>query len=174
MSTRHDKLGVKQTVQKSWMDKTVQLMLAGLSAKEIRAELDDFLSTQKQSGGVGVRGNKTYPMAISLLASWFAPDDELIAFRDDALRMARNLPADQWMPLHWAVMSASYPFWFNVATQVGRLLGLQQQIKQPQIFGRLKEQYGDRETVARNARYVIRSFVAWGALEDTTQKGCYE
>ena len=38
---------------------------------------------------------------------------------------------------------------------------------------RLKEQYGDRETVARNARYTVRSMVAWGVLKDAG-KGCYE
>lgn len=174
MSKRHEKLGIKQTIQKSWMDKTVQMLLAGLSEHEIRCELVDFLSTQKQSGGIGERGEKTYRMAVSLLASWFSPEEELIPFRNDALRLARNLRKDDWLPLHWAVISASYPLWFNIAKQTGRLLNLQGQISQTQIFRRLKEQYGDRETVARNARYAIRSFIAWGVLKDSQTKGCYE
>jgi hypothetical protein len=80
----------------------------------------------------------------------------------------------EWLPLHWAIISASYPFWLNVAKQVGRLLNLQDQITQAQVFGRLTEQYGDRETVSRNARYTVRSFVAWGVLQDSKAKGCYE
>ncbi|MGD9489076.1 MAG: hypothetical protein AB7W47_13705 [Calditrichaceae bacterium] len=174
MGKRHEKLGIKQTIQRQWMDKTVQMMLAGLSEKEIRSELDEYLSTQKQSGGIGERGKKTYGMAISLLAAWFAPKEELRPFSNDALCIARELPTELWKPLHWAVLSASYPFWFNVARQTGRLLNLQYQITQPQIFSRLKEQYGDRETVSRNARYTVRSFVAWGALKDSETKGCYE
>lgn len=173
MGRRHEKLGIKQTVQKVWMDKTVQMMLAGLSEKEIRNELNEYLSTQKQSGGIGERGAKTYGMATSLLAAWFAPEHELLPFRDNALSMAKKLPITEWLPLHWAVISASYPFWFNVARQVGRLLNLQEQITQAQIFSRLKEQYGDRETVARNARYTVRSFVAWNVLQDSKTKGCY-
>ncbi len=174
MGKRHEKLGIKQTIQKPWMDRSVQMMLAGMPEKEIRSELDDYLSTQLQSGGTGNRGPKTYGMAVSLLSSWFSPDKELIAFRNDALQIARQLPIEQWLPLHWAVISASYPYWFAVAKQVGRLLNLQDQITRAQVFGRLKEQYGDRETVARNARYTIRSFVAWGALKDSQAKGCYE
>ncbi len=58
MSKRHDKLGIKQTIQKHWMDHVVKMMLAGLKEKEIRAELDEFLATQKQSGGTGERGKK--------------------------------------------------------------------------------------------------------------------
>ena len=37
----------------------------------------------------------------------------------------------------------------------------------------MKEQYGDRQTISRYAKYVIRSFVAWGVLFDTDTKGCY-
>lgn len=51
---------------------------------------------------------------------------------------------------------------------------IEQFIQQAQVFNRLKEQYGDRETVSRNARYTVRSFVAWGVLKDTNTKGCYE
>ena len=174
MSKRHDKLGIKQTIQKHWMDKVVKMMLAGLSEREIRTELNDFLATQKQSGGTGERGKKTYGMAISILASWFSPEKELVPFRNHALELARHDPTQNWLPYHWAVISASYPFWFNVAKQTGRLFNLQDQITQVQVFSRLKEHYGDRETVARNARYAIRSFVAWGVLKDSKVKGCYE
>lgn len=173
MGKRHEKLGIKQTIQRHWMDRTVQMMLAGMTEKEIRFELDDYLATQKQSGGVGERGRKTYGMAIGILASWFSPENDLIPLREDALFIAKSLPVVEWLPLHWAVISASYPFWFNVARQVGRLLNLQEQITQAQIFSRLKEQYGDRETVARNARYTVRSFVAWNILKDSETIGCY-
>lgn len=174
MNKRHQKLGIKQTIQRHWMDRVVQMLLAGMSEKEIRNDLDDYLSTQKQSGGTGERGKETYGMAISLLASWFGPDQDLIEFRNDALNLARSSSSENWLPLHWAIMSAAYPFWFNVAKQSGRLFNLQDQITQSQVFNRLKEQYGDRETVARNARYTIRSFVAWGVLNDSVTKGCYE
>lgn len=174
MIQRYNKLGIKQTIQKYWMDKTVQMLLAGLSEKEIRAELNEYLSSQKQSGGIGERGKKTYGMAISIMASWFSPDADLISLRNEALSIACNYSPENWTPLHWLIISASYPFWFGVAKQTGRLLNLQEKITQAQIFNRLKEQYGDRETVARNARYVVRSFVAWGVLNDTEDKGCYK
>jgi len=173
MGSRNEKIGIKQIIRLEWMDKVLSMLLAGMSEALIRHELDEYLSTQKQSGGQGERGKKTYGMAIAILSSWFSPDKDLIPFRDDALRLARELPKDKWLPLHWAVISAAYPFWFNVAKQVGRLLNLQDKITQKQVFNRLKEQYGDRETIARNARYTVRSFVAWGVLKDSDVKGCY-
>ena len=174
MSKRHEKLGIKQTIQKEWMDRALRMVLAGMTEKDIRENLDQYLSTQKQSGGIGERGQKTYGMAIGILASWFAPEDELLRFRDEALNIARVVPEEHWLPLHWAVISAAYPFWFNVAKQVGRLFNLQESVTQVQIFNRIKEQYGNRETVARNARYTVRSFVAWGVLQESGNKGCYK
>jgi hypothetical protein len=173
MDKKYLKLGIKQTIQKHWMDRVVQMVLAGMSEKEIRADLDNYLSTQKQSGGIGERGSQAYVMAISVLAVWFAPANDLHFLRDDLLKFARQTSSEQWLPLHWAIVSASYPFWFNTAKQTGRLFNLQERITQPQIFNRLKEQYGDRETVARNARYAVRSFVAWGVLKDSDTRGCY-
>ncbi|MHC6204752.1 hypothetical protein ACYULU_16365 [Breznakiellaceae bacterium SP9] len=172
-NSRLDKIGIKQTIQKHWMDKTVQMMLSGLTEKEIRLELRNYLSTQKMSGGIGDRGEKTYGIAIGILASWFAPEEDLISLRNDALQSARSIPAEKWLPLHWAVLSASYPFWFNVALQAGRLFNLQDRITRKQIFGRLKEQYGDRETISRNARYAVRSLIAWDVMQDTETGGCY-
>jgi hypothetical protein len=159
--------------KKHWMDMTVNMLLAGMSEQMIRTELDQYLMTQKQSGGIGERGLKTYPMAISMLSCWFSPNNDLVEFRDNALALARASSSDEWLPLHWAIMSAAYPFWFEVAKQVGRLLNLQEKVTQVQVFNRVKERYGDRETVARNARYAVRSQVAWGVLCDTTSKGSY-
>ncbi len=174
MSKRHEKLGIKQTIQKEWMDRALRMVLAGMTEKDIRENLDQYLSTQKQSGGIGERGQKTYGMAIGILAAWFAPEDDLRRFRDEALKIASVIPEEEWLPLHWAVISAAYPFWFNVAKQVGRLFNLQESVTQVQIFNRVMEQYGDRETVARNARYTVRSFVAWGVLQESANKGCYK
>jgi hypothetical protein len=39
---------------------------------------------------------------------------------------------------------------------------------------RVREQYGERETVSRRVHYVLRSFVDWGGLKETAEKGVYE
>jgi hypothetical protein len=47
-------------------------------------------------------------------------------------------------------------------------------VTQAQIVNRLKEQYGDRQTVSRYALFVVRSFVDWGILRDAAVAGSYE
>ena len=174
MSARHQKIGIKHVIRPEWMDKIVDMMLAGMSSSEIRKDLDEFLSDKKQSGGTGERGKEAYKKAVTnLMLTWCTPEKDIIPFRDAVLALAKKAPVSERLPLHWAMISAVYPFWFGVANQIGRLLNLQDQITKKQIIQRLKEEYGDRETISRFARYVIRSFVAWGILEDAAIRGNY-
>ena len=152
----------------------MNLMLAGLDKKQIRNELHEHLSFVKGNGSHGDRGKTSRSQAVNILMNtWVTPAPELQGFRDEALELLKDHSEDE-LSIHWSMISAAYPFWFNVARQIGRLLNLQDQVTQAQIFNRLKEQYGDRETVARYARYTVRSMVAWGVLKDSDTKGCYE
>ena len=174
MGKRHEAIGIKQAIRFEWMQKTTNLLLAGLDAKSIRQELHEFLADARSNGAEGEGSDQTRTFVVNnLMKVWVAPDPELIPFRYASLAFLRKHPA-MALAVHWGMVSAVYPFWFNVARQTGRLLALQDQVTQTQVISRLKEQYGDRQTVSRYARFVIRSFVAWGALKDSKAKGCYE
>jgi hypothetical protein len=71
------------------------------------------------------------------------------------------------------MVMAVYPFWASVATQVGRLLSLQGSAAAAHIQRRLREQYGERETVSRAARRVLRCYIDWRVLCETSAKGVY-
>ena len=174
MGKRHGAIGIKQAIRFEWMQKTVNLLLAGLDINTIRQELHTFLADRKGDGSKGERSDQTRIFAVNnLMKIWVSPAPELISFRKASLAFLRENPS-MALAIHWGMISAAYPFWFNVARQTGRLLALQDQVTQAQIIKRLKEQYGDRQTVSRYARFVIRAFVAWGVLKDSAIKGCYE
>lgn len=174
MGKRHESIGIKQTIHFEWMQKASNLLMVGLDAKTIRQELHEFIADRKGNGSEGERSEQTRTFVVNnLMKIWCSPDPELILFRDASLAFLRKNPS-MALAVHWGMISASYPFWFNVARQIGRLLALQNQVTQTQIINRLKEQYGDRQTVSRYARFVIRSFVAWRVLNDSEAKGCYE
>ncbi|MDD3535034.1 MAG: hypothetical protein PHC50_02685 [Candidatus Cloacimonetes bacterium] len=175
MKDKHlNKIGIKQLIRLEWLDRTLSLLLAGMSPEEIRRDLSDYLADKKPSGGIGERGYKTYTLAIAILSAWFDPAIQWHSLRDKLLVQARQLPPEEWMVLHWTLMLAAYPFWFNVAIQTGRVCALQERVTRKQIFDRLIERYGERSTILRYARYVIRSFKAWKILEDTETRGCYQ
>lgn len=172
MTGRHHAIGIKQTLRLAWLQKTADLLLAGLDAGTIRRELHEHLKARDDPAGKRSDGTRTFAVN-NLMTIWVGPPAELVAFRDAALALLRRQPS-MGMAVHWGMISAVYPFWFNTARQTGRLLSLQDQVTQSQIVNRLKEQYGDRQTVGRYGRFVIRSFVAWDVLEDSDAKGCYE
>jgi hypothetical protein len=173
VSKRHETIGIKQAIRIEWLDKAVNLLLSGLNAKSIRAELHEYLSERKGDGSTGNRSENTRSFAVNnLMNIWVTPAKEILPLRDDALKLIKEKP-DLAHTMHWAMLCAVYPFWYNTAVQVGRLLNLQDQITQKQIISRLKEQYGDRDTIGRYAKYVIRAFVYWNVLKESDDKGCY-
>ena len=70
-------------------------------------------------------------------------------------------------------MVASYTFFADIARYTGRLLGLQGNVALSQITRRMREAWGDRSTVHRATRRVVRSMVQWGILSDTREQGVY-
>ncbi len=165
MSKRHQKIAFKQIVRLEWMDRTLSMVLAGFPEPEIREQLDQYLSTQLQSGGVGEPRNKaTYGMSLALLSCWFRKEPELEDFRKALLEQANSLEQKDWLPLHWAMLAASYPYFAWVSEQVGRLFSLQETITSGQVYERMKQAFGDKAMIARNTRYVIRTLVSWGLM----------
>lgn len=174
MGKRHNTIGIKQAIRYEWMQKAVNLLLSGLSQKEIRTELHEYLGNRFGSGILGARSNEASSFAVTILMkTWITPDPILLPLHDaliDVIHQGGNVEK----AAHWVMICASYPFWFNVARQTGRILALQDQVTMKQITSRMKEQYGDRQTVSRNVQFVVRSFAYWGVLDDTDAKGCYK
>jgi hypothetical protein len=67
MGKRHDAIGIKQAIRYEWMQKTTNLMLAGLSVEEIRAELHQYLEDRMGSGVRGAAVQKLDPLQYPFL-----------------------------------------------------------------------------------------------------------
>ena len=89
------------------------------------------------------------------------------------LELLKDLPRKDHVAVHWGMVMAVYPFWAAVAANTGRLLCLQGTAAAAHVQRRVREQYGERETVSRAARRVISSFGDWGVLTGTKEKGIY-
>ena len=173
MSKRLEKLGFKQNIRLEWIEYTLQMLLSDMNEKDIRSELVSFLENKKFSGGFGDRGQEACAFIVNMLVkTWVDPDDELIPLRNACLEYARENPRDNLI-LHWIMLGSAYPFWENCAGVFGKLFEFQEVIAKPQAIKRIKDIFGDRETVTRNARYVIRSFVAWEIIKDAEKIGQY-
>lgn len=170
--SRAQQIGFSQRVRMEWLDETARLVMAGNDVAIINAILQDLLKDKVSIGGTAERGNREKIITI-LLKVWRTTPSELDALRLDGLELLKRPSHQERMAIHWGMVMAVYPFWASVASQVGRLLRLQGSVAVLHVQRRMREQYGERETVSRAARRVLRSYVDWGVLNKSGSKGIY-
>ena len=169
---RFSQIGLDRLVRLQWLEKTASLVHAGNIVKDIKTILQNDLKEAFRSDNPEVRGSIDKTITI-LLKVWQKPPAELKELRNCGLELLKVFSRTDSLAIHWGMVMAAYPFWSSVATQAGRLLRLQASAAAAQVQRRIKEQYGERETVARRARYVLRSFCDWGVLKETEKQGVY-
>jgi len=172
MTRRTDQIGFSQRVRLEWLEQTANLVLAGNDKAAVNEALQELLKDKVSVGGQAERGNREKIITI-LLKTWLTVPGDLQDLRDDGLDLLRRVPRSDHLAIHWGMVTAAYPFWSIVATQTGRLLSLQGSAAAAHVQRRVREQYGERETVSRAARRVLRSFLDWGVLQETGAKGIY-
>jgi hypothetical protein len=172
MNNRQKQVGFSQRIRLEWLQQTANLVLAGNDKDAVNASLQELLKNKVSVGGHAVRGNKEKAITI-LMKIWLNVPRELESLRSDGLELLKKLSRNDQIAVHWGMAMAVYPFWAAVAANTGRLLRLQGIAAAAHIQRRVREQYGERETVSRAARRVIRSFVDWGVLSETSRKGIY-
>lgn len=173
MSRRNTQIGFSQRIQLEWFEQTSNLILAGNDKASVNAFLQNFLEDKVSIGGKSVRGNRQKVIDI-MLKTWLSVPCELEQLRDEGLEILQVIPLKHRIAVHWSMVQSVYPFWGAVASHTGRLLRLQGTVAAAQIQRRIREEYGERETATRAARRVLRTFIDWGVLNDTPDKGIYE
>lgn len=169
---RFTQIGLDRLVRLAWLEKASSLVLAGNDSASIKSILQSDLQGAFRSTNTDVRGSMDKTITI-LLKIWLAAPTELASLRVDGLELLKRLPQHEHLTVHWGMSMAVYPFWSAVAMQVGRLLRLQGSVAAAQVQRRVREQYGERETVSRRARYALRSYLDWGVLHEADTKGVY-
>ena len=165
-------IGFSQRIRLDWLEYTANLVLAGNPREEIVAALGERLKEKLSVGSQPERGNRDKTITI-LTKVWVTVPRELQSLRDEGLDHLRCRGPGDRMLVHWCMCMAVYPFFGAVADAVGRLLRLQGTAGAAQVQRRLRERLGERETVARAARRILRAYIDWGVLVEAGEKGLY-
>ena len=172
MTDRLKQIGFSQRVRLEWFEQTANLVLAGNDRANVTAALREGLREKFTLSGRTPSGNLDKVISI-LLKTWVEAPTELQVLQSDGLNLLKQLERERHIAVHWGMALAIYPFWGAVAAQTGRLLNLQASVAAAQVQRRITEQYGERETVTRAARRILRTFIDWSVLTDTPEKGIY-
>jgi len=165
-------IGYNRTVKLQWLDETLDLFLAGMSDADIYEALRERLKDELSVGSTAKRGSREKTITL-LMKTWVRVPPPLRELRKDGVHLLQGLRRSERLPLHWGMTMAVYPFWRVVADVTGRLFRLQGTAAPMQVQRRVKELLGEREAVARSARYVLRAFADWGVIVDSARNGDY-
>ena len=166
-------VGLSQRIRLEWLDRTAALAREGNGRAAVHETLEELLADEL-SVGSNTRRNSRAKTIIILLKIWLDGPPQVAALRGAGQALLQTLPSADRSAIHWGMMMAVYPFWGAVATSVGRLLRLQGAASAGQVRRRMRELYGDRETVSRATNRVLRSCVDWEVLADAKSRGVYE
>jgi len=161
-------IGFDRKLQLDWLDATVGLCQESLDPGVIAGRLRQHLADE-------VEGTEARRKTITvLLRIWVNVPAEHERLRDEALHLATQVnPADRlW--LHWGMSLLAYPFFRDVAATVGRLSNLQGTFSQAQVQRRMIENWGQRTTLQRAVRRLLRTFISWDVLRETNVRGSYD
>jgi hypothetical protein len=170
--SRTQSIGFSQRIQLDWLEYTAQAYAAGAGRDDISAALQEMLREKQSVGGTALRGSREKTITI-LLKCWVTVPAPVIPLRDRGAQLIHALPQRDHLALHWGMSCATYPFFGLVAETTGRLLSLQGEAPAAQVQRRLRESLGERETVSRAARRLLRMFVDWGVLGESGSSGVY-
>jgi len=161
-------VGFDRRLQLDWLDATVGLCQETLDPSVVAEHLRQRLERE-------IAGTEAQRKTITvLLRIWVNVPEGDSRLRDEALQLAAQIVSEERLWLHWGMSLLAYPFFRDVAATVGQLSRLQGIFSQAQIQRRMIENWGQRTTLRRAVRRLLRTFVDWGVLRDTDVRGRYD
>ena len=169
----YSSIGIDRVIQMEWLVKTASLVIDGTDNTTIKNILMDDIKGNFRAKEVSARGAIDKTITI-LMRTWIGSNNnELKPLREDGMELLKRYPRIHHIIIHWGMITSTYPFWQCVAMQTGRLLRLQGTASTTQIQRRIREQFGQRETVTQATSRALRSFLNWGVINETETKGVY-
>lgn len=168
--SRRTSVGLDRPVELDWLDATAGYVANGSSPDEVRkrlfALLDGVVSGQDAHSARG----KTITV---LSRIWSAVPEPALGLHARALAALPKVDPEERVAVHWAMVVSTHTFAYDVASTLGRLLGLHDNVTAAQVTQRLVNTWGDRTTIRRATPRLLRSMARWGTLVFTDRRGTY-
>ncbi|MGQ7890676.1 hypothetical protein [Paenibacillus sp. WC2504] len=127
-----------------------------LTRVESRQQLYDLVDQNLMSD---IAGAKSRLNARTILFKiWVLVGTENEEIRDRGLQLFANASREERLLLHWGMLLLSYPFYSDVADQVGRLFQLHGEFSSVQLSRKIFALYGERRRVSVSIGAVLGTF----------------
>lgn len=152
-------VGLSRSLKIEWLNKTVNLVLSGLSKADIKSELNEYLSFEIQSP-TNIR--KTREILMNL---WVYPNEIMDGIRSEALAAFKNGKSNV-MPLHWCMILLCYPVFVDICGLIGKLTVIQDTFTTSWLKDKMLEEWGARTTLYHSSDKILQTLKNFGAIEN--------
>ena len=155
-------IGLSRAIKLEWLNKTVDLVLEGLSPEEIKDELNAYIAYEISSPD-NIRKSRDILMNL-----WVRPFENEAAneIREKALEEIRNGNTDR-MAMHWCMLLLYYPVFVDVTGTIGRIAAMQDSFTLAWLKEKIFEQWGERTTLIHSIPKIMQTIRQLGAVESS-------
>ena len=133
-------VGLSRNLKMQWLNKTAELVMEGLSEKEIHDQLNEYLSFEISSP---TNFRKTREI---LMYIWVYENEIGSKLKNEAISIIKDLP-EYALEVHWCMMMAAYPVFDDMCKLIGKMSEFQDEIALSQIKQKLYDEWGERTTL---------------------------
>lgn len=152
-------VGLSRSVKLEWLNKTVELILEGKDAAQIKEELNEYLSFEIQSPTVL---RKTREILLNI---WVRTPEEFAALKRQAVEAYKDEKANK-LALHWSMMLVAYPVFSDVCALIGKLTSIQDTFATSWLKEKLYEVWGERPTLYHSIDKILQTLKLIGAIKN--------
>ena len=153
-------IGFDRVVRLDWADKAMQVRAGLATITELGALLD--------AAKLGVTARKKTQTVLNRL--WLEPHPSLLGLADAAVDLRAKFPQTAPVVFCWGMAISAYPFFGQVAENIGRLSALHGDCTTVEIHRRTRERFGERETIYRVTNWVLQTQADWNAIRHGESK----
>lgn len=158
-------VGLSRPIKLEWLNETVDLLLEGKEASQIKEELNEYLSFEIKSP-TNIRKTREILMAI-----WVTTPTELLPIRQQAIEAYKNEKGR--LAAHWSMLLVTYPVFSDICSLIGKLSNIQDTFTTSWLKDRLYEVWGERATLLYSIDKTLQTLKFIGSIE-TVKTGEYK
>lgn len=150
-------VGLSRNVKLQWLNKVVELILEGHTEKEIKDQLNEYLSFEIESP-TNIRKTREILMNI-----WVYDNDLSNRIKAPALELIKTYP-EYDLVIHWCMMMVAYPVFVDMCKLIGKMSEFQDEITLTQLKQKLFDEWGERTTLFHSIDKLIATLKAFDVM----------
>lgn len=146
-------VGLSRNLKLQWLNKVVELVLEKHTEKEIKDQLNDYLSFEIESP-TNIRKTREILMNI-----WVYDNELSSKIKAPALELIKAYP-EYDLVIHWCMMMAAYPVFVDMCNLIGKMSEFQDEITLAQLKQKLFDEWGERTTLFHSIDKLVATLKA--------------